>query len=245
VGIHYLGHAAFVLRFGEAPTVVTDYGAPNAWAAWGWDSPIHELGGVVPDLLTCSHTHHEDHYDPSRIPTGSGRVWASDEALRVGELEVAAIPMHEQALDDPDNRAYLFTWRGVRVLHLGDCQADILHIRESEIQRRLRRILPSRCDLVLLPIESQQRLCPQAAALLLQLQPACAVPMHYWSQETLESFLEAAAAAPSVRVRREDRPQLWVPIDASGEGTWVVPLHPAPFRGWRRTSGATVAIDQA
>ncbi len=42
VQIHYLGHSAFVLTFDKI-TVVTDYGKPNAWKEWGWDSPIHDM----------------------------------------------------------------------------------------------------------------------------------------------------------------------------------------------------------
>ena len=63
--VHYLGHSAFVLEFDNGIRVVTDYGYENAWAEWGWDDPIASLNDLVPDVMTFSHTHHEDHYDPN------------------------------------------------------------------------------------------------------------------------------------------------------------------------------------
>ena len=62
VKIHYLGHSAFVLQFDNGINVVTDYGKENAWVAWGWNSPINDIGDLIPDVMTFSHQH-EDHND--------------------------------------------------------------------------------------------------------------------------------------------------------------------------------------
>lgn len=56
IGVHYLGHSSFVLQFGNAATVLVDYGAFNAWVEWGWDSPIYDVGDLIPDIMTYSHT---------------------------------------------------------------------------------------------------------------------------------------------------------------------------------------------
>ena len=65
VGIHYLGHSSFVLSFDNGVDIVTDYGKENAWLEWGWDSPIHSIGDLIPKVMTYSHTHC-DHYDQNR-----------------------------------------------------------------------------------------------------------------------------------------------------------------------------------
>ena len=234
VGVHYLGHAAFALRFGGALTAVTDYGAPNAWAEWGWDSRIHDLGRLAPDVMTYSHTHHEDHFDSNRVPRGVRRVLRCGEAGALGGVAISPIGLHEADLGEADSTAYLFTWRGFRVLHLGDCQADIVHIDDDEHRAWIRRVLPERCDVMLLPIESRQRFAAEAVKLLRLLRPVRAVPMHYWSEETLEEFLRCVESANGdLHVERGVGTQLAAPLEETGRGTRVVPLVRAAFAGWR------------
>ena len=121
VHIHYLGHASFVLRFGNGVDVLTDYGSPNAWAEWGWDSPIHDVGDLVPDVVTYSHTHHADHCDPDRRPGGIPHILTGLDSLSLAGLEIVPIRTSELSLDDTDNTSYLFSYAGLRILHLGDC----------------------------------------------------------------------------------------------------------------------------
>jgi len=236
VRVHYLGHSAFVLRFGAGPVVLTDYGAANAWVEWGWDSPIRDIGTLVPDVCTYSHLHHEDHHDPGRVPAAS-QIVHGGAPTRIGSLEITPIAVREASAGDYDNYAYLFSWQGVRVVHLGDCQADILQVAEPEGRRRWRRIIPQACDLVLLPIESQERVAAEAVKLLRLLLPACAVPMHYWGAETLREFLNVAATDEAFRVRRSGTAQLSIPGSSSGQGTLIVPMDRNPFRDWDGSGG--------
>ena len=67
IKIHYLGHSSFVLQFDNNITIVTDYGHYNAWANCGSDSPIQDIGELVPNIMTFSHQH-DDHCNPGRIP---------------------------------------------------------------------------------------------------------------------------------------------------------------------------------
>ena len=89
--VHYLGHSAFVLEFDNGIRVVTDYGHENAWAEWGWDDPIASLNDLVPDVMTFSHTHHEDHYDPNRIPVGVKYILTGYDTLSIKELLIKPI----------------------------------------------------------------------------------------------------------------------------------------------------------
>ncbi len=118
--IHYLGHSAFVLEFDNGITVVTDYGEPNAWVQFGWDSPIHSIGDLIPDVMTYSHTHHADHYDPSRIPAGVGYILKDMDSLSIDGLSITPIRVCESNINVEDNTAFLFSYKGFRFLHLGD-----------------------------------------------------------------------------------------------------------------------------
>lgn len=189
VRIHYLGHASFVLQFDDRLTVLTDYGSLNAWVEWGWDSPIYDIGDLVPDVMTYSHTHHADHYDEERKPAGVRHVLAGAESLSIDGLTISPIPTSEQSLEERENTSYCFAYRGLRIVHLGDCQANIMHVADDENRQYLQKVLPAACDLVLMPIEGQSKFIPQAEAFLHLLQPRCVIPMHYWSDAYKEQFL--------------------------------------------------------
>ena len=239
VCVHYLGHASFVLRFAET-IVITDYGEPNAWLEWDWDSPIHDVGDVMPDLVTYSHTHHADHFDAGRLTVTPKRILRDGACAVVGGVDTCAIPMHEQDLDAADTYAYLFTFEGLRVLHLGDCQADLAGMPSPEHRERLGRFLPRNCDLVLVPIESQERHASAAIDLLRLLQPRIAVPMPYWSEDALEGFLEFARSGEgTLSVGRTEDAQMTFPSHPVYEGTRVIPMRRAPFRGWNDTKPRT------
>ena len=232
VRLHYLGHAAFVLEFGDV-VVLADYGAPNAWVESGWDSPIHDVGELRPDVATYSHMHHADHFDAARVPAGIPILSAPSETVHVGDVTIEGIPLHEQDLGVADTRAHLLAYRGCRVLHLGDCQADIVHVTDGTHRAWLKATLPTDCDVALIPIESQRRFTSQAVDFVQLLRPRIAVPMHFWSEETLEEFLEfAGTSGEDLTVEGPKGSQLAVGGSPLTEGVRVVPLRPGPFRGF-------------
>ena len=143
ITVHYLGHSAFLLGFGDGPTVLTDYGESNAY---GLDSPVHPLGGLVPELVTLSHDH-ADHAG-GELPDGVGTILRGERSLSAGGLTVTPIPTYEGSLEAPDNASFLFEFGGMKVLHLGDCQGLMVAADTTLI----RSLYPDRYDLVLLPI---------------------------------------------------------------------------------------------
>jgi L-ascorbate metabolism protein UlaG (beta-lactamase superfamily) len=189
IRVHYLGHASFVLQFGDDLTVLTDYGAFNAWVEWGWDSPIHDVGGLVPDVITYSHTHHQDHCDKSRMPENAPHVLSGWEGLVLKEVEIEPVRTSERSLAEEDNSSYVFRYKGVKVVHLGDCQANIMQIGDEGNRKRIKELLPDTYDLLLMPIEGQEGFIQQAEAFLGLLRPKRVVPMHYWSKEYKRAFL--------------------------------------------------------
>lgn len=200
VSVHYLGHASFVLKFGDGPVVLTDYGESNAY---GLDSPIHGLGEMVPDIVTLSHEH-ADHAG-GELPEGIGTLLDTDQAFSQGSLTITPVPTHETTLLRPDNLGFLFEYRGLKILHMGDCQGLIVALRGGAlspdggrydlegIRELAETIYPDHYDLVLLPIGSTDNILAEAAEFAGFLDAEIIVPMHYWSPDDKAAFLERMA----------------------------------------------------
>ncbi len=186
IQIHYLGHSAFVLQFDDI-SVVADYGKPNAWLEWGWDSPIYDIGDLVPDIITYSHLH-EDHYDSTRIPAGVKHILKNGEELDYKDLTITAIPTCEDKFGEFNNTSYLFSYKGFNILHTGDIQGMIADIENDSIVEYFKNNYPEKIDLLIMPIEGKIKYIPQTEQIIQLLQPKIIIPCHYWSQEYLNDF---------------------------------------------------------
>ncbi|UCH10185.1 MAG: MBL fold metallo-hydrolase [Fidelibacterota bacterium] len=183
VQIHYLGHASFLMRFDNGLTVLTDYGESRAW---GLDSPIYDCGSKEPDIVTYSH----DHADHQReITWEQATILTATDSLSLGGLTVTPIRTCELDLETPDNTSYLFTYKGLKILHLADAQVFIRSIAQQEVQERVRVLYPEKYDVLLMTIEGRTQFIPQAEAFIDLLQPKRVIPMHYWSAVYKASFL--------------------------------------------------------
>jgi len=188
IKIHYLGHSAFVLQFDDI-TVVSDYGKPNAWKEWGWDSPIYDIGNLIPDIMTYSHLH-EDHYDSTRIPKGVKCILKNGKELDFEELKITAIPTCEDKFGDFENTSYLFSYKGINVLHAGDIQTMIANIENDSIATYFQSKFPEKIDLLIMPIEGKIKYIPQAESFIRFMNPRTVIPTHNWTQEYLDKFIE-------------------------------------------------------
>jgi len=241
VTVHYLGHSSFLLQFGEGPTVLTDYGESNAY---GLDSPIFSLGEVIPEILTISHNH-ADHFGGD-LPPGIETTLTGGESFRSGKLTITPIPTFESSLVRPDNFSYLFEYRGLKVLHLGDCQGLMVALRggllgeggrlysPEDVAEMIRGLYPDSYDLVLLPIGFTRDILPEAAEFAGYLDARTIVPMHFWSLEDRDAFLtrmadrrDAGDRPYSSRIVEEAGFQLTVVADPVVE-VEVLGLTPAP-----------------
>lgn len=208
--------------------MLTDYGAPNAWAQWGWDDPIHDAHGLAPDVMTFSHTHHEDHYDASRIPPGVSRILTGTDSLEMRGVRIEPVLTGETEAGGKENTSFVFHYRGQTLVHLGDCQGDIMACEAPEVRRRLQKAFPKHIDLLLMPIQSTKEFIPRAVEFLSVLKPRLAVPMHYWSLDYKAAFLAAARAAG---YPVEEPGMAVYTLEGSGSDagvTRVVVLEPAP-----------------
>lgn len=229
VRVHYLGHASFVLDFGPGIRVLTDYGKSRAY---GLDSPVFGLGGLVPDAATFSHGH-EDHAG-GELPEGVRRVLRDGAGIELGGVMVVPIPTFERSLDRPDNTSYLFEYGGLKILHLGDCQALIVNAGRPDVQSRIRQLYPDSYDLILLPIGFVTDIVKPAADFLALLKTHAVVPMHYWRSADKERFLEVLQDQDGRRggfsISRIEGPGLTVSPGESAAGkVRVVSLEPAAW----------------
>jgi len=189
IKIHYLGHASFVLQFDNGITIVTDYGHYNAWINWGWDSPIHNFGDLAPNVMTFSHNH-EDHYDPDRIPDGVAHILTDLDSLTIDGIEIIPIRTCENNINVESNTSFIFKYKGLKICHLGDAQAQIMNIDQNEeLRNHITTIFPDTFDLLFMTIEGKQKFIPQAEAFINLLKPKRVIPMHHWSQKYRQDFL--------------------------------------------------------
>ena len=188
IKIHYLGDSAFVLQFDNGINIVTDYGKENAWVAWGWDSPINDIGILIPDVMTYSH-HHEDHYDPSRIPQGVTHILSGLDSLSIEGIEINPIRTCETGINVESNTSFIFEYKGLKICHLGDAQAQIIAIDNPLVIYKMLSNFPDQFDLLFMTIDGQQQFVSRAETFVELLNPKRIVPMHYWSENYLQEFI--------------------------------------------------------
>ena len=184
VCLHYLGHASFILQFDNGIMILTDYGKSNSY---GLDSPINGFGELQPDVVTYSHQH-EDHAG-GKMPPDVPYVLKGGETLDLKGINITAIPTFERSLEKPDNFSYLFSYKGIKILHLGDCQGLITEMKRKDIKARIKQMYPDVYDVVLLPIGYVSDIVQPAAEFATLLRTKRLIPMHYWSEKEKARFL--------------------------------------------------------
>ncbi|MCF7832630.1 MAG: MBL fold metallo-hydrolase [Candidatus Marinimicrobia bacterium] len=188
IKLHYLGHSAVFIDFNNEVTVLSDYGKENAYIEWGWDSPIYDAGDPGPDIISYSH-HHDDHFDEKRAEKYKAiRIDGSVDTL-IGKLSITSFESSEKDISLYDNYSYLFSINDIKVLHLGDCQADIMMINDPAHAWNLEHRYPKNCDILIMPIESTRKFILQAVKMVQLLEPRVLLPTHYWSEAYKQDFM--------------------------------------------------------
>ena len=188
IKFHYLGHSSFLILFNNELSILTDYGKPNAYLEYGWDSPIYDIGDFHPTICTYSHSH-EDHYDSTRISSDNCIILTKADTLVLKDLTIYPILTSEDNVLIKDNRSYLINYKGIKILHLGDCQANIINVDSVENENFIKNNIPLDCDVVLIPIEGKSKYIPQLKRFIELIHPMTIIPMHYWSNEYKQEFL--------------------------------------------------------
>ena len=185
IKIHYLGHSSFILSFDKDISVLTDYGQPNAFVEYGKDSPIFSLGDFMPTLITYSNSA-SDHCDPLRIDTSKTTIVIPYKPFSTGDLTVSSF---QTSLNKKSkNTIYIFNYKGMNLVHLGECQNEILKTDSLDTIKKLKNKLPQEIDVLFMPIEGKVQFKEQAMHFIDSLNPKTVIPMHYWHENYKEEF---------------------------------------------------------
>jgi len=231
VTIHYLGHASFILQFDNGVSVLTDYGESKSY---GLDSPVFEFGDFLPDIATYSHTEHVDHYRKDAAEKFNLILTGTD-SYSIKGLDIRPIRISEKSLDKEDNTSFVFTYKGLTVVHLGDAQGNITAIDMETVREHLKEIYPEEIDLLFMTIGGVTNIIQQAESFVNVLRPKRIIPMHYWSKEDKLSFLsllkeQNETAGKHYTIKEIEGPQF--KLFAAGNEVSrveVISLEPAPF----------------
>jgi len=184
VRLTYIGHATFLIESPQLVRIATDYND-------------YVRPPVTPVIVTMNHahpSHYTDHPDPGIKFVLRG--WAANEQparidLTYKDVRVRNVPTNIRRWDGGTERngnsIFIFEIANLCIAHLG-------HLHHTLNQQQLDAI--GRVDVVLVPVDGSYTLDLDGMVEVLHaLKAPLMIPMHYFSAETLNRFLD--------RVRRE------------------------------------------
>lgn len=181
VRLTFIGHATFLIESPEGVRIATDYND-------------YVRPPVVPDIVTMNRahsTHHTDRPDPAI--THVLRGWSADGSPAVRDLTVRDVHIRNVPTNIRDwsggtqrhgNSIFVFEVGSLCIAHLG-------HLHHTLTQQQLDDL--GRVDVVLVPVDGSYTLDMEGMVEVLKaLKAPVMIPMHYFSQVTLERFLTRA-----------------------------------------------------
>ncbi len=188
VSITFLGHASFLIATPGGVRAVTDYNGVNV--------PVEP-----PDIATMNHahsTHYTDHPDP-RIPhvlhgwRDDGRP--ADIDLTVRDLHVSNLPTNirdwQGGTEMYGNSIFMFESAGLCIAHLS-------HLHHLLTEQDL--VLLGHIDVVMAPVDGVYTMSqPDMAAVLEQMDPGLVLPMHYFTRDVVDRFVDLVRDRYAVR----------------------------------------------
>lgn len=164
--IKWLGHACFLLTTTEGAKILTD----------PFDETVgYPLPAEAPDVVTVSHQHFD--HNAVGLVKGKPEVVEGTGARQVKGIAfrgVATFHDKEKGAKRGPNTVFVIEADGVRVCHLG----DLGHPLDAAKRREIGPV-----DVLLIPVGGTFTIdADEAAALVKELQPRIAVPMHYKTQ---------------------------------------------------------------
>ncbi len=204
VRLTYVGHASFLIESPELVRIVTDYND-------------YVRPPLTPDIVTMNHahsTHYTDHPDPAikYVLRGWGpspeepAIWD----LKYRDVRVRNVPTNIRTwsggTERYGNSIFVFEIANLCIAHLG-------HLHHTLTQQQLDEI--GRPDVVMAPVDGGYTLdLDGMMEVLTALKPRLIIPMHFFSEFTLERFLDRArqnwevktADIPSIRISKSTLP---------------------------------------
>jgi len=182
VRLTYVGHATFLIESPLLVRIATDYND-------------YVRPPVLPDIVTMNHahsTHYTDHPDPAIKYVLRGWGPSPDEPaiwdLKYRDVRVRNVPTNIRTWDGGTERygnsIFIFEIANMCIAHLG-------HLHHTLTQQQLNEI--GRVDVVMAPVDGSYTLdLDGMMEVLTALKAPLIIPMHFFSQYTLDRFLARA-----------------------------------------------------
>jgi L-ascorbate metabolism protein UlaG (beta-lactamase superfamily) len=194
VGLTFLGHASFLIESPQGVRIVTDYNdmirAP-----------------VVPDIVTMNNAH-PTHYSDN-VDAGVKfvlRGWDPAGGVAAHHLDYRDVKIHNVPTNVREFGSTRYSGNSIFVFDVADlCLAHLGHLHHTLTPGHLADLGP--IDVVMVPVDGGYTLNQtEMIEVLQQIKPKIAIPMHVFTQATLDKFL--ARAADFYTVRRADDPAI-------------------------------------
>lgn len=206
IGINFLGHASFLIESPGGVSIVTDYN--------NYFKPP-----TIPDVVTMNHahsTHYTDRIDPGiklvlRGWEPGGGI--ADRNVTYGDVKIGNVQTNIRqgfgggydfggggGTEFGGNSIFTFEIAQLCIAHLG-------HLHHTLTPEHIANL--GQVDVVMVPIDGTYTLGQaQILEVLDQIKPMVVIPMHYFGQTVLQSFL--AKAQDRYTVRTNPTPQVFL-----------------------------------
>jgi L-ascorbate metabolism protein UlaG (beta-lactamase superfamily) len=188
ITVTFLGHASFLIESPGGVQAVTDYNGIN-------------IPSDPPDIATMNHahsTHYTDHPDPRIKHVLHG--WRDDGGpaeidLTVGDMHVSNLPTNIRdwhgGTEMYGNSIFLFETAGVCIAHLS-------HLHHLLTDQDL--VLLGHIDVVMAPVDGVYTMSqPDMAKVLDELHPRLVLPMHYFTRDVVDRFVDLVKDRYAIR----------------------------------------------
>ena len=199
VHLAYLGHASFLIQTAGGASAVTDYN--------GYIRP-----SFTPDIVTMNNahsTHYTDHPDPDIKYVLRG--WGTAEQPVHHNLTYLDLHVYNVQTNVRDwggatryngNSIFVFESAGLCIAHLG-------HLQHTLTDAHLAAL--GKIDVVLVPVDGVFTMGQfDMIEVIKQLKAPLLIPMHFFSQERLDRFLDRLRAETNYSVQVSETPEVTV-----------------------------------
>ncbi len=187
VGLTFLGHASFLIESPAGVKIVTDY-----------NDMIR--GPATPDIVTMNNahpTHYSDNIEPSVKFVLRG--WDPAGGIASHHLDYRDVRIHNVPTNVREFGGTRYSGNSIFVFDVADlCLAHLGHLHHTLTPGHLADLGP--IDVVMVPVDGAWTLNQDdMITVLQQIKPKIAIPMHVFTQATLDKFLARAADFYAVR----------------------------------------------
>lgn len=208
--IKWLGHSCFLITAESGSSLLTDPYDSKAYPGRLLYTPLEEMNGISPEIVTVSHGH-SDHANVKAIK-GSPLVLATPEPREHAGFRVRGVPVFHDSKKGRKrggNIVFLIEAGGITVCHMGDLGHELSPEQTVAI---------GAIQVLLIPVGGFYTIdAAEATRVREQLSPPVTLPMHYRNDKCLfeitgvEDFTAGKAnvevpGASEIELKKENLP---------------------------------------